>query len=283
MQLPAYARLPRPADNRVIGCGMAVLLGIALGICTGQAAAAPAVRLAVNSMALAETTPSVPAAPPTQSAQSPSSAQSTQAPAQSPQSPSVQSPAPAQSSPPPAAADSDTSSPAATPPTPSAPPASAPTAPAAGVPGSAAPPKSPPAASAPAAPPKAPSPSAAAPSAPPAGPAQGEPAPATSAGAAGEKSLTGATFNFAPNDPPGEWHSQARDYANTRYSPLNKINTKNVDQLQIAWTFSDGTKNGHEAAPLVVGDTMYVVTPFPDILFALDLSKPGAPIKWTFK
>jgi lanthanide-dependent methanol dehydrogenase len=103
------------------------------------------------------------------------------------------------------------------------------------------------------------------------------PAPAAS-------SATGnlPTANFAPNDPPGEWHSQARDYANTRFSPLNEINTSNVASLREAWTFSDGTQNGHEAAPLVMGDTMYLVTPFPNISYALDLTKPGAPIKWSF-
>jgi alcohol dehydrogenase (cytochrome c) len=96
-------------------------------------------------------------------------------------------------------------------------------------------------------------------------------------------SITGATFNLEPNDPPGEWHSQARDYSNTRYSLLDRINTENVAKLRIAWTFSDGTTGGHEAAPLVVGDTMYVVTPFPDVLYALDLTRAGEPIKWIFR
>jgi glucose dehydrogenase len=59
--------------------------------------------------------------------------------------------------------------------------------------------------------------------------------------------------NFAPNDPPGEWHSQARDYANTRFSPLDEINFENVKQLRIAWSFSDGVNYGHEGAPLVIG------------------------------
>ncbi|MEO8974372.1 MAG: PQQ-dependent dehydrogenase, methanol/ethanol family, partial [Casimicrobiaceae bacterium] len=77
--------------------------------------------------------------------------------------------------------------------------------------------------------------------------------------------LNDAHANFAPNDPPGEWHSQARDYANTRYSPLDQITAANVAKLRIAWSFSDGTSNGHEAAPLVVGDTMYLVTPFPNL------------------
>ena len=93
---------------------------------------------------------------------------------------------------------------------------------------------------------------------------------------------SGGRFNPAPNTPPGEWTSQARDYANTRYSPLNQINTSNVGRLQVAWTFSDGALYGHEGAPLVVGDTMYLVSPFPDRAFALDLTKPGAPIKWVF-
>jgi len=114
-------------------------------------------------------------------------------------------------------------------------------------------------------------------------PLQAADAPAAATPAASISNLSGATINFAPNDPAGEWHSQARDFANSRYSPLDQINIDNVGKLRIAWTFSDGTLHGHEAAPLVVGDTMYVVTPFPDIAYALDLSKPGAFIKWTYK
>jgi alcohol dehydrogenase (cytochrome c) len=94
---------------------------------------------------------------------------------------------------------------------------------------------------------------------------------------------TGASANLAPNDPPGEWRRQARDYANTRFSPLDRINTTNVSRLKVAWTFSDSTPFGHEAAPLVVGGTMFIVTPFPNVAYALDLAKPGAPIKWTYQ
>lgn len=93
---------------------------------------------------------------------------------------------------------------------------------------------------------------------------------------------TGATASFAPGPKDGEWPSQGRDYANTRYSPLTQITTENVDQLRVAWSFSDGAQYGHEGAPLVVDNTMYVVTPYPNIAYALDLSKPGAPIKWSF-
>ena len=104
--------------------------------------------------------------------------------------------------------------------------------------------------------------------------------PPTAAPPAGS---TGASADFAPNDPPGEWRRQARDYANTRYSPLSQINTGNVSRLKIAWSFADGSPYGHEAAPLVVGDTMFLVSPYPNIAYALDLSKPGAPIKWKYE
>ena len=80
----------------------------------------------------------------------------------------------------------------------------------------------------------------------------------------------------------GQWLIPARDFASTRYSALDQITTANAGQLQLAWTFSTGVTRGHEAAPLVVGSTMYVVTPFPNLLYALDLSRPGAPLKWTY-
>ena len=79
----------------------------------------------------------------------------------------------------------------------------------------------------------------------------------------------------------GQWLMAAKDYANTRYSALDQINTGNVGNLREAWSFSTGTTNGHEAAPLVVGDTMYVVTPFPNMLYALDL-KNGGTLKWSY-
>ena len=95
--------------------------------------------------------------------------------------------------------------------------------------------------------------------------------------------LPGTSANFAPNDPPGEWRRAARDYAGTRYSELAQIDRSNAARLRIAWTFSDGTINGHEAAPIVTGNTMYLVTPFPNIAYALDLTAPGAPIKWSHR
>jgi lanthanide-dependent methanol dehydrogenase len=81
----------------------------------------------------------------------------------------------------------------------------------------------------------------------------------------------------------GDWTQPAKDYANTRYSGLDSINASNVSRLALVSTFSTSVLRGHEAAPLVVNNTLYVVTPFPDILYAIDLTKPGWPVKWTYK
>ncbi|MFL5483026.1 MAG: methanol/ethanol family PQQ-dependent dehydrogenase [Gemmatimonadaceae bacterium] len=81
----------------------------------------------------------------------------------------------------------------------------------------------------------------------------------------------------------GQWMMPAKNYASTRFSGLNEINTDNVKNLHLAWTFETGILRGQEAAPLVVNNTMYIVTPFPNYLYALDLTKPGAPMKWVYK
>jgi lanthanide-dependent methanol dehydrogenase len=54
-------------------------------------------------------------------------------------------------------------------------------------------------------------------------------------------------------------------------------------RLKVSWTFSTGSDRGEEAAPIVVNNTMYIVTPFPNTLYALDLTQPGAPAKWSYK
>jgi len=86
--------------------------------------------------------------------------------------------------------------------------------------------------------------------------------------------------------PPGgtdsNWVTPARTYEGTRYSPLNKITTDNVSSLQEAWSYTTGIKDGHEGQPLVVDNTMYMVTPVPNKLIAFDLTKPGPAIKWEF-
>jgi PQQ-dependent dehydrogenase (methanol/ethanol family) len=86
----------------------------------------------------------------------------------------------------------------------------------------------------------------------------------------------------APPDD-GQWTMPAKDYAATRYSSLDEINGANVKNLQVAFTFSTGVNHGQEAAPIVMKNTMYIVTPYPNIVYALDLTKPGAPIKWSYQ
>jgi PQQ-dependent dehydrogenase (methanol/ethanol family) len=81
---------------------------------------------------------------------------------------------------------------------------------------------------------------------------------------------------------PAEWVMPARTYDNQRYSTLKQINANNVGKLQVAWTFSTGVLRGHEGAPLVVGNTMYVHTPFPNIVYALDLDH-DAKILWKYE
>ncbi len=98
-------------------------------------------------------------------------------------------------------------------------------------------------------------------------------------------SATGAFANDAlqkMSQNPKEWVMPAGDYANTRFSKLNQITAANVNKLQVAWTFSTGVLRGHEGAPLVVGDVMYVHGPFPNPVFALDLNHDGK-ILWKYE
>jgi PQQ-dependent dehydrogenase (methanol/ethanol family) len=85
-----------------------------------------------------------------------------------------------------------------------------------------------------------------------------------------------------PGQDDGQWLMPAKNYASTRYSELAEINTQNARNLKVAWTFSTGNTRGHEAAPLIVGTTMYVVAPFPNYLYALDIANAGA-LKWVYK
>jgi PQQ-dependent dehydrogenase (methanol/ethanol family) len=75
----------------------------------------------------------------------------------------------------------------------------------------------------------------------------------------------------------------AKDHASTRYSGLAQINSRNATTLRPVWTFSTGVLAGHEGQPLVVDGTMYVVTPWPNVLYAFDLSKEGYPLKWKYR
>ena len=87
----------------------------------------------------------------------------------------------------------------------------------------------------------------------------------------------------APADEDGQWSMPSKDYAATRYSGLAGITRQNAGSLHPVWTFSTGVLGGHEGQPLVVGDTMYVVTPWPNVLYAFDLTREGYPLRWKYR
>jgi PQQ-dependent dehydrogenase (methanol/ethanol family) len=80
---------------------------------------------------------------------------------------------------------------------------------------------------------------------------------------------------------PDNWAMQAGDFGNQRYSKLKQINKDNAKKLQVAWTFSTGVLRGHEGGPLVIGDTMYVHSPFPNKVFAINLEDQTT--KWKYE
>ena len=77
--------------------------------------------------------------------------------------------------------------------------------------------------------------------------------------------------------PPGEWHAYGRTSYGQRYSPLDQITPKNVEKLDVAWTFHTGDVRGksdpgettYEVTPLKIGSSLYLCTPH-DIVIALD-------------
>ena len=78
-----------------------------------------------------------------------------------------------------------------------------------------------------------------------------------------------------------EWPTPAGTPEGTRFSSLADITSANVNTLVEEFAFPTGTKASHQGQPLVVGTTMYIVTPYPNKLIALDLTRAGA-VKWTF-
>src|SRR3546814_646597 len=74
---------------------------------------------------------------------------------------------------------------------------------------------------------------------------------------------------------PNDWVMPLGNYSSTCYSELDQITKENVGDLQVAWTFSTGVLRGHEGGPLVIGDVMYIHTPFPTTVLALDLNNNG--------
>lgn len=81
---------------------------------------------------------------------------------------------------------------------------------------------------------------------------------------------------------PANWVMTGRDYNAQNYSEMTEINKDTVKRLRPAWSFSTGLLNGHEGTPLVVDGKMYMHTPFPNTVYAVDLDDPGT-ILWQNK
>jgi PQQ-dependent dehydrogenase (methanol/ethanol family) len=80
---------------------------------------------------------------------------------------------------------------------------------------------------------------------------------------------------------PNNWAIWGGNYAGQRYSELSQINKSNVGDLKVAWTFSTGVLRGHEGGPMVIGDTLYVHTPFPNKVFSINLA--DQTINWKYE
>jgi PQQ-dependent dehydrogenase (methanol/ethanol family) len=80
----------------------------------------------------------------------------------------------------------------------------------------------------------------------------------------------------------GEWRTAGKDPGLTRFSGLAQITPANAAQLKLVLHYPTGQDRGQEAAPIVADSTMFVVSPFPNVVFAFDLTRPGFPLKWTF-
>jgi len=78
-----------------------------------------------------------------------------------------------------------------------------------------------------------------------------------------------------------QWAHPRKDFSNTGYSALSQINKSNVKNVKLAWTFATGVNRGHEGAPLVINDIMYIHTAFPNNIYALDLND-NQKIVWSY-
>lgn len=75
------------------------------------------------------------------------------------------------------------------------------------------------------------------------------------------------------------WLSHGRTYSEQRHSPLTGVNTKNVAELGVLWSYDLGTSRGIETTPIVHNGVMYVTSTW-NIVHALD-AKTGLKL-WTF-
>jgi len=73
----------------------------------------------------------------------------------------------------------------------------------------------------------------------------------------------------AADQEPGNWMSTGRTYGEQRYSPLTKVDDRNVNRLGLAWSYRFGLDRVVEATPIVVDGVMYTTSAY-SIVHALD-------------
>jgi PQQ-dependent dehydrogenase (methanol/ethanol family) len=78
---------------------------------------------------------------------------------------------------------------------------------------------------------------------------------------------------------PGSWLAHGRTWAEQRFSPLELIDSSNVANLQLRWSFPTGTKRGLEATPIVVDGVMYTTSTW-SVVYALDARSGELVWKW---
>src|SRR4030095_7628262 len=69
-----------------------------------------------------------------------------------------------------------------------------------------------------------------------------------------------------------QWVMPNGNYSGWNYSPLDQINLTNVKNLSMAWSMQLGIQDSHEASPLVIGSTMYLITPKPNYVYGINLA-----------
>ena len=81
------------------------------------------------------------------------------------------------------------------------------------------------------------------------------------------------------NQEPGSWLAHGRTYDEQRFSPLDQINTENVANLGLEWSYDTGNDRGHEATPIVADGRMYLTASW-SVVHALD--PVNGAVLWTY-
>src|ERR1700684_2356496 len=77
-----------------------------------------------------------------------------------------------------------------------------------------------------------------------------------------------------------EWLSYGLTPGETRYSPLNQINTSNVNRLGLAWSYDIGPGGGNqEATPLISNGILYGITNW-SVVYAVDARTGQERWRW---